>query len=79
MFSLRGSVGNEMKGGSMQRVITFTIMAVIAAVLFAGEIASAEPEVPKDIEWLTNDSDPVYASPDAKREALCILLSRAFP
>jgi len=50
----------------MQRVIAFTIMAVIAAVLFVGELASAEPEVPKDIEWLTNDSDPVYASPDAK-------------
>ncbi|MDM8550772.1 extracellular solute-binding protein [Desulfobacterales bacterium HSG2] len=28
---------------------------------------AAKPELPKDIEWLTNDADPVYASPDAKK------------
>ena len=25
------------------------------------------PELPGDIEWLTNDTDPVYASPEAKK------------
>lgn len=27
----------------------------------------AAPELPGEIEWLTNESDPVYASPDAKK------------
>ncbi len=29
--------------------------------------AWAAPELPADIEWLTNDTDPVYASPEAKK------------
>lgn len=28
---------------------------------------SAGPKLPDDIEWLTNDADPVFASPDAKK------------
>ncbi len=40
--------------------------AVIALVLFWQTTAFAAPELPKDIEWLTNDTDPVYASPEAK-------------
>jgi microcin C transport system substrate-binding protein len=27
----------------------------------------AAPELPEDIKWLTNDTDPVYASPEAKK------------
>ncbi|MBL6991942.1 MAG: ABC transporter substrate-binding protein [Bacteriovoracaceae bacterium] len=27
----------------------------------------AAPKLPKDIKWLSNDTDPVYASPDAKK------------
>jgi len=39
---------------------------VIALVLFWQTTAFAAPELPKDIEWLTNDTDPVYSSPEAK-------------
>ena len=63
----------------MQRVIAFTIMAVVAAVLSVGEFALANPEVPKDIEWLTNDSDPVYASPDAKKGGTLHTAVTSFP
>jgi microcin C transport system substrate-binding protein len=36
--------------------------------VFSVPIAAwAAPELPEDIEWLTNDSDPVYASPEAKK------------
>ncbi len=42
------------------------VKAVIAIILFWQTMAYAAPELPKDIEWLTNDTDPVYASPDAK-------------
>jgi len=30
-------------------------------------VVGAAPELPGDIEWLTNDTDPVYASPEAKK------------
>lgn len=29
--------------------------------------ASAAPKLPDDIQWLTNDADPVYADPDAQK------------
>ncbi|OQX23128.1 MAG: ABC transporter substrate-binding protein [Desulfobacteraceae bacterium IS3] len=39
---------------------------VIALVLFWQTTAFAAPELPKDIEWLTNDTDLIYAAPEAK-------------
>lgn len=30
-------------------------------------------KLPEDIEWLTNDIDPIFASPDAKRGALFMM------
>nr|WP_246556404.1 extracellular solute-binding protein [Desulfonema magnum] len=43
------------------------IRTVIVSVFFLQSVAFAAPELPKDIEWLTNDSDPVFASPEAKK------------
>ncbi|RPJ14981.1 MAG: ABC transporter substrate-binding protein, partial [Desulfobacteraceae bacterium] len=49
-------------------VKTFSKLALIAGILFLHSFSyAAGPELPKDIKWLTNDSDPVFASPDAKR------------
>lgn len=44
---------------SLCMVTLFALSAVIQAM--------AAPELPDDIEWLTNDTDPVYASPEAKK------------
>ena len=39
----------------------------ILLIISAPVAAWAAPELPEDIEWLTNDTDPVYASPEAKK------------
>jgi len=46
---------------------------------FAAESSFAAPELPKDIEWLTNDTDPVFASPDAKKGGTLNLSLLSFP
>ena len=40
--------------------------------LFAVTSASAAT-LPDNLEWLTNDQDPVYASPDATKGGTCAL------
>jgi len=42
------------------------LKAVIAVIFFCQTAAFAAPELPKDIEWLTNDTDLIYAAPEAK-------------
>ncbi|RLC27474.1 MAG: ABC transporter substrate-binding protein [Deltaproteobacteria bacterium] len=44
-----------------------TSLAALVLLLCLSPFASAAPELPKGLKWLTNDSDPVYASPDAKK------------
>jgi microcin C transport system substrate-binding protein len=43
-----------------------TLIAFTLVILFQ-TTGLAAPELPEDIKWLTNESDPVYASPDAKK------------
>ncbi|MFC1822801.1 extracellular solute-binding protein [Thermodesulfobacteriota bacterium] len=40
---------------------------IILTVAFSHSTVWGRDELPKGINWLTNDSDPVYASPDAKK------------
>lgn len=57
-------------GVSMFRILIkrFIGIALVAGILFWYMPSyAAGPELPKDIKWLTNDSDPVFASPEAKR------------
>ncbi len=43
------------------------IKAIMVWVLFFHIAAHAAPEISENIEWLTNDTDPVYSSPEAKK------------
>ncbi len=36
-------------------------------------------DIPNDIQWLTNDTDPVFASPEAKKGGIFRLAVQAFP
>ncbi len=40
---------------------------MIVFVFFLPSLTIAASELPADIEWLTNDSDPVFASPEAQK------------
>lgn len=53
---------------------TFMLM-----ILFGQSAAFAAPELPKDIEWLTNDTDPVYSSPEAKTGGIFNMSVLSFP
>ena len=44
------------------RLISFTVIMIMA---MAAASMAETPHLPADIHWLTNDSDPVYASSDA--------------
>ena len=43
------------------------ITLAIVSIFFFNFPAFATSEIPEDIKWLTNDSDPVYASKEAKK------------
>jgi microcin C transport system substrate-binding protein len=53
----------------MNKMFKFSCSFFTAAILiFSASIyGMAAPELPEDIDWLTNDTDPVYASPEAKK------------
>ena len=53
----------------MKRALMLIIKAtlIIMSVFFLLTPASAREQLPEDIQWLTNDSDPIYASHDAKK------------
>lgn len=55
------------------------IAFVVVSVFLFQSVGFAESELPKDINWLTNDSDPVYASPDAKKGGTMHLAIMSFP
>jgi microcin C transport system substrate-binding protein len=46
---------------------TITITLAVVSVFFFNFLTFAAPEIPEDIKWLTNDSDPGYASKEAKK------------
>lgn len=41
--------------------------------------AGAAPKLPKGLKWLTNDTDPVYASPNAKKGGTFRMVMLSFP
>ncbi len=51
----------------MKKFFRQTLTTAIMLVVFFQAAAFAAPELPKDIEWLTNDTDPVFASDEAKK------------
>jgi len=57
------------KGRIMIKAYKFWLRGSLTMLLvFSVPVAAwAAPELPADIEWLTNDTDPVYASPEAKK------------
>jgi microcin C transport system substrate-binding protein len=55
-----------------------TLLFVISLWLFAVATASAAT-LPDNLEWLTNDQDPVYASPDATKGGTLHLSLLSFP
>lgn len=63
------TVNNKYRVKMFEIVIkTFVRLALVAGMLILSCAAYAVvPELPKDIKWLTNNSDPEYASPGAKR------------
>ncbi len=62
-------------GKHLQRLALwlFTVLAV------SGVLAAGAEKLPDDIKWLTNDSDPVYASPQAVRGGTLHLALLSFP
>lgn len=64
----------------MQSFFIFLRIVFLGVFVFLFESAAfAEPELPKDIKWLTNDSDPVYASPDSKKGGTMHSAIMSFP
>jgi len=60
----------------MKRLATTVVLLILGSLPHAGWAA---PQLPDDIQWLTNDSDPVYASPEAQKGGTLRLAIRSFP
>ena len=43
------------------KILMFLLTMMFTTAAFAG------PKLPKDVKWLTNTSDPVWANPKAKK------------
>ena len=51
----------------------------LSALLLLAGPALAAPKLPDNLEWLTNDEDPVFASPEAKKGGTLYLFELSFP
>jgi microcin C transport system substrate-binding protein len=71
------------KGLSMIRLkktISLASLALALLLLVVVTSASADtPKLPDNLEWLTNDTDPTYASPDAKKGGMFNTTIMSFP
>ena len=54
------------------------LSGLVIALILSGP-AQADPKLPEDIQWLTNDSDPVYASSDAVKGGTLNTAVLSFP
>jgi microcin C transport system substrate-binding protein len=54
------------------------LSGLVAALILSGP-AQADPKLPEDIQWLANDSDPVYASSDALKGGTLNTAILSFP
>ncbi|UCH21023.1 MAG: ABC transporter substrate-binding protein [Deltaproteobacteria bacterium] len=57
----------------------FWMGIVLLAINLIPDHAAAVPELPKDIKWLTNESDPIFASPEAKKGGIFKSAILSFP
>lgn len=72
--------GFKKRESTMKTVFAFIKVFLVAGVLFShAQSYAAAPELPKDIKWLTNDSDPVFASDDAKKGGTFHAALMSFP
>ncbi len=55
------------------------IVGVLIVLSVSTGIAWAAPDLPEDITWLTNDIDPVFASPEARKGGTLRLSVTSFP
>ena len=51
----------------MKIVKSVWIIAALGAFVVGSASAVAAPELPKGLKWETNTTDPIFASPNAKR------------
>jgi microcin C transport system substrate-binding protein len=62
----------------MSRIIKLLLITLCSSLLYANA-AHAAKTLPDNIEWLTNDEDPVYASPQAKPGGTLHSMMLSFP
>lgn len=62
----------------MPKLLVKLLSGFVASMIFCGS-AAANPKLPEDIQWLTNDSDPVYASMDAVKGGTLNTAVLSFP
>lgn len=55
------------------------LFIVIAILLICAQSYAATPQLPKDIKWLTNNFDPVFSCPDAKKGGVFHTYLMSFP
>jgi microcin C transport system substrate-binding protein len=65
-----------LRGYAMNKILGLIAAAMLFSVVGIGVAA---PELPGDIEWLTNESDPVYSSPEAKKGGTFRASLQSFP
>lgn len=65
-----------LRGYAMNKILGLIAAALLFSVVGIGVAA---PELPGDIEWLTNDSDPLYSSPEAKKGGTFRASLQSFP
>lgn len=64
----------------LQKTISLASPALALILLFVVPSASADaPKLPDNLEWLTNDTDPTYASPNAKKGGMLNTTIMSFP
>ena len=60
----------------MKRYISALLFVLF---LLPGLSFAEKPELPADIQWLTNDTDPEFASPDAQKGGTFNVAIATFP
>ncbi len=67
------------KGGMWGFVVFIRLFFVAGILFYHAQSYAATPELPKDIKWLTNNSDPVFASNDVKKGGKFYTYLMSFP
>jgi len=62
----------------MPKPLVAILSGLVFVLILSGSVV-AGPKLPEDIQWLTNDSDPVYASTDAVKGGTLNTAILSFP